>query len=284
MITQANQILFGIVCYREKFWEATSFKNLIHLCQQQGSAQQLSVFIYDNTDLPNWHILDDFENSPFINLVYQSAPANPGISVAYNTIARYARDRHYSHIVFLDQDTELPAEFLATYTKIVDNDIDIAAPLVYENNILLSPSRYKNYRSSFYPSIESDKIELKNNSCINSGLLVKTDFYHKVGGYDENLRLDFCDHEFIKRAATFTNYLHIVPVMLQQNFSTNTNSETKALARYALFTKDMKAFAKINKNDFKITLCVDLPHLIRLTLQYKSLSFIRLRFFKKQYK
>ncbi|WP_312822089.1 glycosyltransferase [Epilithonimonas sp.] len=271
------KILFGIVCFREKFWETKSFISL--LASVENYQKPISIFVFDNTDDLGWDAYSSYTTTEFAQVDYKHNPKNPGIAVAYNTIARHAREQHFSHIVFLDQDTELPSNFFSEYLKTIDLDLDIAAPLIYENRKLLSPSIYKNYRTSFYDKIDNDKIKLKGNSCINSGLLVKTDFFFKIGGYNETLRLDFCDHEFIKRAADNTQFLNIIPVKLEQNFSTNTNPLDKALFRYDLFSKDVKAFKKINKNDIKIALFVDLPHIIRLTLQYKSFAFIKQRFF-----
>lgn len=271
------KILFGIVCFREKFWETLSFRTL--LSSAKSTNKQISIFIFDNTDNENWNIEEEYNPVNAYRLQYIHNPNNPGIAVAYNTIAKYAKDNQFSHIVFLDQDTELPPDFSLEYSKIAEKNTEFAIPLIFEKGKLLSPSIYKNYRSYFYDEIKDDVIKSENNSCINSGLMIKTDLFFKAGGYNEALRLDFCDHEFIKRVGKLTKSMNIIPIKLEQNFSTNTNSLDKALFRYALFTKDMKTFKKINHDDYKITLFVDIPHLIRLTLQYKSLAFIKQRFF-----
>lgn len=276
---EKSRILFGIVCFREKFWQTTVFENLKIENKRKQPSEKLLIFIYDNTDFAEWNIIDEYQEDDQIKVIYKHSSENVGISKAYNHIANYAKENFISHLVFLDQDTKLDENFISIYRNVSQKDIDIAAPLIYSNDTLLSPSIYKNYRSSFYQVIGDEKIELKGSSCINSGLLIKTDFFHKVGGYDENLRLDFCDHEFIKRVGTFSRFLNIIPLSLHQDFSTNTNSKDAALFRYSLFTKDVKAFKKINNNDFKIALFVDIPHLVRLTVQYRSLAFIKQRFF-----
>lgn len=274
---EENKLLFGIVCFREKFWETCSFKTL--KASAKKSNKQISVFIFDNTDLKNWNIYVEYDPKEPLQINYIHNSSNPGIAVAYNTIARYAKDNNYSYLVFLDQDTELPLNFFSEYLKISEKKPEIAIPLIYENEKLLSPSIYKNYRNSFYNTIKQVKIKVEGNSCINSGLMIRTDFFFEVGGYDETLRLDFCDHEFISRVSKFTDFLTIIPIKLEQNFSTNTNPLDKALFRYSLFIIDIKTFKRINNNDYKITLFVDVPHLVRLTWQYKSLAFIKQRFF-----
>ncbi|OJX29622.1 MAG: hypothetical protein BGO86_12090 [Chryseobacterium sp. 36-9] len=268
-------ILFGIISFREQYVDSLTFQDLIASHKNSGSNQDLNLFIFDNTDNDSWKAEQAI--LPNCNIVYHHNRNNVGISKAYNFIAKYAKEQNFDYIVFLDQDTNLPLEAYTKYIESTNLSIDIAAPLIFENNTLLSPSKYNNYRTSFYENIKEDKIKLENVSCINSGLLIKTDFFFNVGGYNEKLRLDFCDHEFVQRVKKFTNYLYIISLRLEQNFSTNTNSKEKALFRYSLFIKDIKAFKKINNNDFLITLLVDLPHLLRLTLQYKSLLFIKKR-------
>ena len=274
-----KKIIYGIVTFRESFWETDVFINIIKQIDEQESLERPTIFIYDNTDLEDWNIFKEYQQNDFIEVIYNHNSENVGISKAYNTIALFAKENGFDYILFLDQDTELPLNFLSEYTNMLEKNVDIAAPLIYEGEKLLSPAGYKNYRSSSYKKIESNVIRLKNNSCINSGLLIRTVFFEKVGGYNEKLRLDFCDHEFIKRVSHFTKDLNIIPVKLKQNFSTNTNPSDKALFRYSLFTKDVEAFKRINNGDLRITFFVDLPHLIRLTLQYRSLAFIKQRLF-----
>ncbi len=273
MVFKNRYILFAIVCFREKYWETPAFRSL----QTVAAQEEISIFIHDNTDIDGWNL--NKNNTDEIQLIYHYDKTNPGISKAYNRIAEYAEKNDFDYILFLDQDTELPSGFLEEYRKVIQSGVDIAAPLVEENSKLFSPTKYQYYRTSRYESLDVQKIILNGNTCINSGLLIKTSFFHKVGGYDEKLRLDFCDHEFVKRASALTTFLYIIPIKLEQDFSTNTNSLRKALFRYQLYTKDILAFKKINNNDFLITLLVDIPHLLRLTIQYKSLSFIKQRFF-----
>lgn len=275
-----QKILISIIAFKEKFWETASFKSLQHMLRNHPHHELISIYVYDNTDSEKWDILQEYQERQNIKVFYKHDSKNSGISKAYNEIGDYALQEGFNYIIFLDQDTYLPLNFYEQYKMIAKEGVDIAAPLIYENDKLLSPSKYKFFRSFLYNNIETSKIELHNNSCINSGLLVKTDFFHRVGGYDETLRLDFCDHEFIKRAGNYSQYLHIIPIQLEQDFSTNTNPIDKALFRYDMFKKDIKSFKKINSNNVLITLCVDLPHLLRLTLQYKSHLFIKDRFFK----
>ncbi|WP_162031254.1 glycosyltransferase [Chryseobacterium potabilaquae] len=272
-------ILYSIVSFREDYKESVVYKNLTRsFINSQEINKKLHLFIYDNTDALEWKLNADDETNADIHIYYIHNPDNVGISRAYNVIADFAQNNTFDHIVFLDQDTYLPLNFYSVYEKFSSLEKDISVPLIYGGEKLISPSRYRLYRSFLYDEITDSYITTRGNSCINSGIMVRTDFFHKVGGYNSKLRLDFCDHEFMGRVKYFTKNLHIIPIKLKQDFSTNTNSKDKALFRYSLFMKDIKIFKQI-KNRFLVTLFVDLPHLLRLSLQYKSFAFLRRRLF-----
>lgn len=268
-------VIFGIVCYKEKFWQCSSFLTLLKSFQLYNSGK-ISIFIFDNTDSEDW-FTEYPQFSENIKIIYSRDKKNPGISHAYNIIAEYAKEQDFENIVFLDQDSLLPDNVYSSYMTFAKMELKVAAPKVISQGKLISPSKYKYYRSFSYGDIETDKIILKGNSCINSGLFINTELFFKAGGYNKDLRLDFCDHDFIERLSSFTEYLYILPYELNQNFSTNTNTLEQAIFRYRLFTKDLIAFKK-NKNKILITFSVDIPHLLRLMLQYKTLAFFKVRF------
>ena len=275
-VLKKNQLLFGIVCFRERFWECSSFIRLHQSYLESQSSEPLHIFVFDNTDSKDWFIdYPSFEDN--IKITYQRNPSNPGISFAYNRIGDFAKNNDFEYIVFFDQDSELTKNTYSVYENFSKKNILAAAPKVISQNQLISPSKYINYRSYLYDDLSSKKILLNGNSCINSGLMVKTSIFFETGAYNENLRLDFCDHDFIERLGTTAKELHILPYELHQNFSTDTNTLEQALFRFRLFDKDLSAFKK-NRNKLLITLLVDFPHLLRLTMQYKTLAFLKIKF------
>lgn len=273
-----KNILFGIVCFRERFWECESFTSLINSYNAFEGFNEINIFVFDNTDLQDWAL--EWPSFPKdINLNYVHFNTNPGISFAYNEIANFAKKNSFDWLVFLDQDSLLPINAYEIYNNFALLEKEgIAVPKVYSNNKLISPSYYKYYRTS--PVFESivKGMKLQNITCINSGLMISVVSYFSSGGYDSNLRLDFCDHEFIERASKKLNYLNVLDFVLHQDFSTDTNDLNKAIFRYKLFLKDLKTYRKIHYNTILINLRVDLPHLLRLTLQYKTLAFFKVRF------
>ncbi|MBM7419201.1 MULTISPECIES: hypothetical protein [Chryseobacterium] len=280
-----HKILFSIVCFRENFKTTETFKNLVFSFNDKKNKGELynsnlNIFIYDNTDIEFWNV--DINENEFesVNINYERNKDNPGISYAYNQIANYALKYGYEYIVFLDQDTKLPLNFYETYINYSEiKDMEIAVPIVMTGDKIFSPSIYKNFRCKNFDNINEKLTFSKNITCINSGLLIKTNLFFLVGGYDEKLRLDFCDHEFIKRLLKVTAQINLIPIKLHQAFSTETNSLDKALFRYDIFLHDLFVFKKINNANIAINLFLDWPHLIKLSAKYRTWKFLTKRIF-----
>jgi len=273
-----NKILFGIVCFREKYFEAESFKTLLvsfNLHQKDG--EELNIFIYDNTDNKYWEVLPTVDLDDNVKISYFHNPLNEGISAAFNYFADYAKANDFEWIVFLDQDTELPKVFYDKYYlhSVSIGTEKIAFPKIFSNNRLLSPSEYRYYRTKSLVLQNEEKLRLNNITAINSGLMIKTLFFIEQGGYDKHLRIDFCDHEFIERIPK-EMFADLIDVSLDQNFSLETNDKVKSLTRYRLYVKDMKVYRK-NKHKFFFFFRVDLPHLLKEIYRNKSLEFLKIR-------
>lgn len=272
-----TSILFGIVCFREKYWESQSFKNLIESYYNGVYDCQLYISIYDNTDFDKWDILCDSPHYNNINIKYYRDASNSGISAAFNYFAKLSQEINAQWIVFLDQDTSLPINFFQKYLeKSLNTNKSIAFPKVYTKTHLLSPSYYKWYRTSMIKNISTELL-LKNITAINSGMMIKSDFYIQNGGYNKELRIDFCDHEFIERINNKNIFADIIDVSLYQEFSSQMNNKEKSIERYKLYVKDLKNYKK-NKNEFLFFLRVDLPHLLKEIYRNRSFKFLKIRF------
>ncbi|WP_265427122.1 glycosyltransferase [Chryseobacterium sp. YIM B08800] len=281
-----HKILFSIVCFRENFKKTETFTDLIFSFNNKEKKidkidnSNLNIFIYDNTDIDEWDVSVHENEFESVNIKYEHNKNNPGISYAYNQIADYALQYGYEYIVFLDQDTKLPIDFYETYINYIENkNFEIAVPIIMTGDKIFSPSIYTNFRCKNFDNINEKNSFSKNITCINSGLLIKTDLFFLVGGYNEKLRLDFCDHEFINRILKVVAQINLIPIQLHQTFSTETNSVDKALFRYDIFLHDLFVFKKINNNNIAINFFLDLPHLIRLSAKYKTLKFFTKRIF-----
>lgn len=273
-----GKIQFGIVCFRVLYWECESYISLVRSYILNNKGEFLNIFVFDNTDFHEW-----FDHHPtlppFVRINYIRARDNPGISKAYNAIAEFSSMQRMDWIVFLDQDTALPENFYSVYSGFAQSATKgIAVPTVYSDRKLISPSYYRFFRTAEIRDVPQDSLKLQNITCINSGLMISVNDFYRIGKYNEKLRLDFCDHEFIERASKKIRDIHILNIRLYQDFSTDSNDISSALFRYGLFIKDLKTYQNIHHHNPLVLLLVDLPHLLRLTIQYRSLLFIKKRF------
>lgn len=276
-----SEITFGIVLYKEELQSSITFTSLIEsiTINLENSNEKISLLVYDNTN----RVIGEKENKDYIyneniKVHYFTDNQNNGLPYAYNFFVDIADKLGKKWIVLLDQDTELPKDIFAKYLH-ADDEKMVHCPLVFSNGSLMSPSYYKNYRSSLMEVPEKSSFSLKNVSCINSGLMINVEFFQKIGGYNSKLFLDFCDHDFIEKIKkNKIEQLGIIDTRLIQEFSAVTNTKEQALYRYSLFLKDLNEYKK-GKSIMGIFFMVDLPRVLKLTFQYKSLKFILKRFF-----
>lgn len=267
-------IVFGIVTYKEIFWKTVTFQNLVNSIKKFTSVNRVIIYIVDNTDIEDWHVEIPKEYKDFV--IYENM-YNPGISIAYNKIHKYALNNNIEWLVLLDQDTTLPTNMVDIYLKSIDcRDVEIKVPIVYIEKGILSPSKYRNYHSFLFKELSPGIISFKDISCINTGLMINTIFFKEVGGYNENLKLDFCDHDFIERAKKKSDKLEILDINLYQDFSSITHTKKQAIERYKRYINDFNVFRK-NRNKLLLFLWVDFPRLLKLTIKYKTLAFLRIR-------
>ena len=280
--SNSRKILFIIVTYKIKYYEANSYISLKESFLSSNSKydEKLNIFIVDNTDIDGWDLSNYLEQDENIKVIYNKFN-NPGLSYAYNKGAEYAKNNGYSWVVLLDQDTELPLNFYAEYRKASENDnnILIKVPITLINKErILSPAKYIFFKSYLYKNLDAGFMELKKNSFINTGMLINTDFFIKTGGYNEKIKLDFADHDFVYKCKKIISNFEVMDVKLIQDFSSETNNRDQAKKRYKLYLRDLKEFKQNKDNRFLLFLNADFFRLVKLTTQYKTIDFIKIRF------
>lgn len=282
MTSFAKNIVFFIVTYKEHFDKSVTYNKLIESFFVSNLSNQISIFIFDNTpqdDVHHYNTINTSVDDKRINLKYFTKRNNIGLAKAYNFLADKATQESYQWIVLLDQDTSLPLNFFEMYYS-ASADFAVQAPIIFSNDTMISPAKYINYRTSELNNNNLTSALLINNiTCINSGLLLNLNYFRSIGGYNENLFLDFCDHDFFdKIRLSDEKELGIIECKLQQDFSSNNHTKEQAKLRYKLFLKDLNTYSK-DKNAINLFMRIDLPRLLKLTYQYKSLSFIKYRLF-----
>ena len=235
------------------------------------------VFCDNSTDAKiksfNASSVENLKNDRFF---YLDMHGNKGLSKAYNsTIANLSLSEN-DFVVIFDQDTVIPQNMQLQYENFMseNKDADIICPVVLDSVGVMSPSVIKGTKFSHIPSIsEINGKNISAYSFINSGMCIKRSVFDKIE-YDENMFLDFVDHDFILSAKKNGVKIKICKnVVLNQNFSGVTkNTYNQDFSRFCIYMKDAKVFYK--KWFCKNSKLILLPRAIKLSLIHKNLSFL----------
>ncbi len=236
----ADQILGVVVMYNTKFETAETLTSLAKSLEQTSAA--IDLVVYDNSLLAQAEHGSIFSSGNF-RMHYFHDPSNPGLGKAYNFAAAYAQKLKKRWILLLDQDTSFPLEAIPGYLSAIQDfpEIKLFAPrLILSNGSMLSPCRYRLKRGFALKKIDPGLHNLKNISPLNSGMLIDLDAYLTSGGYNEKVKLDFSDFQFIERFKKHLNQFCLLNFIALQDFS-NAETDTKKLnARFVYYCDGAK--------------------------------------------
>lgn len=174
---------------------------------------------------------------------YISMNGNKGLSRAYNAAIEFLSGKE-GFAVILDDDTQLPEDFFEKMeaAAVRNPDAKLLLPVVYSGENIISPAQKNGILIHSPHSID----ELSPGfSAINSGMAVRLDYFGNYR-YDENLFLDYIDHDFMEDFNKSGEKAEVVrDVVLRQEFFAATNKDKKAARkRYRIFKKDFLYFVK----------------------------------------
>lgn len=250
-----------IVLYNIRLADAPSYRTLL------AAASVESFMVYDNS--PATFNQDEIQLPD--TAFYVRDTSNGGLSCAYNAGARLARERGYSHVLLLDQDTTFPSSLWQAYEQQLTFD-GIVAPLMHtDSGMPFSPVRLGLRRS---PSAGPGDIELARYGLVNSGCCIPVARYFEAGGYDERLRLDFADYQFQSRFRLVCPLARVLPQVAVQNFSGDCTDPQRVMQRYHLYLSDARRcrFATFSER-FVHTVGV-IRHAVALTVRMRSLRYL----------
>lgn len=274
-LTQKPIIAFAIVVFREKFYETTAFQSLTSCFL--NLEKKHDIYIYDNTDLEGWSV-DFTELTSDLKVLYHHNKLNPGISVAYNYVACQANKNGVEWLVFLDQDTEMPTNAASVYMSSIcrNPESPIKVPIIMVGGTQFSPFKVFFKRSRLIKSFPPCQVMLGKHSFINSGMLAKLAFFFAIGGYDENVKLDFSDSLFIDRICKKRDSIEVLDLFCQHNFSYNEKNKKKAILRFSIFLHDLNACPKNFFKDRLQYFFVGILHAMKLSKNFRSLIFLKM--------
>lgn len=262
-------IAIAVVIYGSKLTECNVYKTLI-----KNNADKIDcLLVFDNSKTTQ------YEKIEIGNGIYEYFwnPKNPGVSENYNKAANYACQNGFKWVMLLDQDTSFPPEALSIYKESLRQypDKSLFVPIhKISDNRYLSPAnsclfRHKN-------EIKPGIYNINKYDIINSGMLVNVNDFIKVGGYNEEVGLDFSDFQFLDRLKTAVKQVVVLNIICIQDFSNNEDDKEKLLNRYKIYCRNASKFeTRKLVVKVKITYLV-LKHTMALTIRCKSIEPLKI--------
>lgn len=243
-----------VVLYNSNFKDSETLTKLL-------GDEEINIIVCDNST-------SDFQNhdlSKKKNVIYINMNGNKGLAKAYNSAISNIPSEKL--VVLLDDDSILPNNFFEKVLNEID-DSDIYLPLVVDDTGILSPCKIK--KGSYFRYKDSNEFD-HDFSAINSGLVIKSDIY-KHYKYDENLFLDYIDHDFIRSMKINNKKFKLLKnICIKQNFSQNIDDKISATIRLGILKKDLRYFYKNQIGRYYWTIFKKKVH---LCLIHKSLIFL----------
>lgn len=246
-----------IVVYNLEICNSSTFNSLFHQVPSE------KIFIADNS------IIADVKN---INVelahkygVNYRKTKNSGLGSTYNGVIDLMK-HHCEYIGFFDQDTIIPKDYISIVIDHINdqkNTNDVFVPHVRANKKVMSPIFKNKYGRYMKHAVVK--------SAINSGMFVRTKIFENIQ-FDENLFLDYIDHDFFRKLNLNRAVISVLPLTLDQNFSDNEINLQKALKRFESYWKDTKEYCKVYGiyNYF-----LAYRHILKLTMRYRSADFLK---------
>ena len=272
-----NDFVIVLVLYRTVLEDCNSFKTLVRTSR---GAQKIDLIVYDNSPVsqerPDYFEYDGFK------VRYISDTGNPGIGKAYNNAIEFAKEKNKKWILFLDQDTEIASEMLQLYLKMANSESEIrifATTLFGSDGRLISPSRYRFKRGFRLDSIPKGKVFLKKIRPINSLLLVSNEVFETVGNYNEEIKLDFSDHEFLGRVEKQYGEMFVVPADNRHSLSSSDDHDLESIkSRFLVFCRGAHVAGRSGLISGIQYFVVCLLRATKLSIQFRSLFFLTVLF------
>ncbi|MEI7904153.1 MAG: glycosyltransferase family 2 protein [Candidatus Firestonebacteria bacterium] len=145
------------------------------------------LFAIDNSDNADNEIIEKIKK--LNNVVYIKNDGNEGIAKALNIASKRAIDAGADYLVTMDQDDSLPGGYVLRLLECFKEKTS-------ENAGIIAP--YHKIKKNQYPETGAC---LEVVSVMMSGNILKLSAYQKTGLFNEDLFIDYVDHEYCLRLA-----------------------------------------------------------------------------------
>jgi rhamnosyltransferase len=268
-----HDFLACIVVYEQAIENCVTLNTLANSLQEQYC---LEILLYDNSQTVFTGI--SAFKIPGLQIHYIHDPSNPGVSKAYNRAAQIAVELKKKWLILFDQDTFVNKAFLPELIKCINENpgINIFSAIVESHGRIISPAIISPFwqRPGTLKKVQPGIHVAKRFTLINSSMVVSCIEFDHMGGYDEDLKLDFSDHYFFYKFKKINKSFFIIPVVNGHNLSSFAETDyLKAFKRFAMYYSSAFVYSLKIKN--KIPVLWAFLRALKLSLKYKKISFLK---------
>ncbi len=212
---------------------------------------RLAISIFDNT--PGGQDLAGRDVGVLPEDVrYQAAMDNPGLAVAYNAAIAAAIGEEFQWLLTLDQDTDLPRDFLEILLRYVerysaDDRVGAIVPHIVDSGRRISPLRQL---GGFLPSVISPDfsgVAEPFTTALNSASLLRVSALEEIGGYDERFPLNNSDTSLFHRLGLAGKRVVVAgDLIVQHELAIMNRQDRMTVDRYRQLLADERAFWDLN--------------------------------------
>jgi glycosyltransferase involved in cell wall biosynthesis len=249
--TGVVRMIAVIPLYRANAEDSPGFRTLRTaascLPSELGSVQ---ILLYDNTPRTDLH------SPPRIagNVKYYSSGRNDGLAAAFNYALQVARNDKCDWLITLDQDTEVPSDFLARIAraaKDLGNEVSVAAivPQIIGDGRTLSPNWFwagalPRWFPKGYVGISSHPTY-----AFNSASALRVSALRQIGDYSPWFWLDNCDSYLFHRLHLYGKRLFVAgDIEVKHEFSMLDKRKRMSISRYRNVLMAESAFWDLSMN------------------------------------
>ena len=264
---------FVLVLYKCKLSDSLSFISISNSLKENGI--KADILIWDNSPEPQKLSSVDKEVWDFVK--YRHCPENDGVSKAYNAGAVIANNLDRKWLILLDQDTEFNVDIIKKLYEIISSNhsYKILAPVVkLKNGNNFSPFIYKHKRGYEVNLVSNRTYSLSTYGIINSGMVIETKAFVASGGYNEKVKLDFADTQFIENFRKFYSEFFLFDSIAFQDFSNDEKDISKLARRFEIYCNCAKNCNKHTLKEHAEYFYTVFRHSVGLAIKTKKILFI----------
>jgi hypothetical protein len=264
---------FLVVLFGKNIEDSDTIQSLI---RNSKVLENDMVYVWDNSPLALSIAAIDLLSQTFNQVKYHHTPENTVLSQVYNTVIEEV-EQSSSYLILLDDDSTLPDSF---FTEIIESTfcnatIELFLPQIYSGGVLVSPAKDYLFRTELIGTINSGLHRSKYLTAINSGMVIKIDFFKKGFRYNNRLNFYGTDNFLMFEYSKQCKDLVVLDVKIDHDLSYNStddiNKKIKIFreikrANKIIYADDSFKLALVSFNNFIVA--------IKKCITYKTLAFL----------